>query len=437
VGKTTFASLLIRTLNDMGKHVLAIDADPDANLAAALGIPNADSIVPIAEMKELLVGYFDGGGVEKNLYNGVVFPPMIYLFRIFIVTADQRYIKLFKELLIELLNYYLKTENGASYISDFDFYLGDLINCWGQAEVEAVFNEDERLLINNLLLACSRQVYAYKEKMWPTPVGENRFNHETFPALSLYRAVQYFETFTQVKDLKKWTATATQCFNGPINEVFKHTENANGYQWLVPCHKFAFDAASGKIPGQLLKTYKKTAYAAVAAVDNFGFGVDYGDTNNPLSNGFFMLSLLDCAATAYNDSCLAWSAYFVRKALKDNPLIHLPAPGWGITGQVSAEVGTAPAAGDWEKLPLEEHMRLKYAPEISADKIFDKLGYRQGWTAEDQFFLFEASSCGMHNHFDCNAILRYNHKGRIWLVDNGYGRLSGLLDASESYKSRE
>ena len=54
VGKTTFSSLLIRTLNENGKHVLAIDADPDANLAAALGIEGADEITPIAEMKELI-----------------------------------------------------------------------------------------------------------------------------------------------------------------------------------------------------------------------------------------------------------------------------------------------------------------------------------------------------------------------------------------------
>jgi CO dehydrogenase maturation factor len=54
VGKTTFSALLIRTLNAQGKRVLAIDADPDANLAAALGIPDADQIVPIAEMKELI-----------------------------------------------------------------------------------------------------------------------------------------------------------------------------------------------------------------------------------------------------------------------------------------------------------------------------------------------------------------------------------------------
>jgi CO dehydrogenase maturation factor len=54
VGKTTFSSLLIRALSDAGKHVLAIDADPDANLAAALGIKDARKITPISEMKELI-----------------------------------------------------------------------------------------------------------------------------------------------------------------------------------------------------------------------------------------------------------------------------------------------------------------------------------------------------------------------------------------------
>jgi CO dehydrogenase maturation factor len=55
VGKTTFASLLIRILNAQGTHVLAIDADPDANLAAALGIADADKIKPISEMESLIL----------------------------------------------------------------------------------------------------------------------------------------------------------------------------------------------------------------------------------------------------------------------------------------------------------------------------------------------------------------------------------------------
>ena len=54
VGKTTFAAMLARTLNSMGKNVLAIDADPDANFAAALGIPDSESITPISRMKSLI-----------------------------------------------------------------------------------------------------------------------------------------------------------------------------------------------------------------------------------------------------------------------------------------------------------------------------------------------------------------------------------------------
>jgi CO dehydrogenase maturation factor len=67
VGKTTFSSLLIRSLNDNGKHVLAIDADPDANLAAAVGIENAEDIAPIAEMKELI---FERTGAKPGTIGG-------------------------------------------------------------------------------------------------------------------------------------------------------------------------------------------------------------------------------------------------------------------------------------------------------------------------------------------------------------------------------
>ena len=54
VGKTTFAAFLIKSLQQTGKSVLAIDADPDANLAQALGAKNASEITPISEMKDLI-----------------------------------------------------------------------------------------------------------------------------------------------------------------------------------------------------------------------------------------------------------------------------------------------------------------------------------------------------------------------------------------------
>jgi len=56
VGKTTLASLLSHLYAAEGKRVIAVDADPDANLASALGISrkDIDSIKPIADMAELI-----------------------------------------------------------------------------------------------------------------------------------------------------------------------------------------------------------------------------------------------------------------------------------------------------------------------------------------------------------------------------------------------
>lgn len=56
VGKTTLAALLCRVFADEGRRVIAVDADPDANLAQALGMPPdvLAAIRPIAEMSELI-----------------------------------------------------------------------------------------------------------------------------------------------------------------------------------------------------------------------------------------------------------------------------------------------------------------------------------------------------------------------------------------------
>jgi CO dehydrogenase maturation factor len=54
VGKTMLASLLSTILTQFGYSVLAIDADPNATLAAALGFPHPKRITPISEMGDLI-----------------------------------------------------------------------------------------------------------------------------------------------------------------------------------------------------------------------------------------------------------------------------------------------------------------------------------------------------------------------------------------------
>jgi len=54
VGKTMLVSLLSTVLSQSGFSVLAIDADPNATLAAGLGFPRSERITPISEMADLI-----------------------------------------------------------------------------------------------------------------------------------------------------------------------------------------------------------------------------------------------------------------------------------------------------------------------------------------------------------------------------------------------
>ncbi len=56
VGKSTIAGILAHYFAKAGYHVLAVDSDPDANLASALGIPGPEAakIVPISRQRELI-----------------------------------------------------------------------------------------------------------------------------------------------------------------------------------------------------------------------------------------------------------------------------------------------------------------------------------------------------------------------------------------------
>ncbi len=67
VGKTTVTALMARLLAKKGKRVIAVDADPVANLAAALGIPEDEPITPISQLSDLIA---ERTGSQKGTYGG-------------------------------------------------------------------------------------------------------------------------------------------------------------------------------------------------------------------------------------------------------------------------------------------------------------------------------------------------------------------------------
>jgi len=69
VGKTTLSACLARHYADLGLKVIAVDADPDANLAAGLGLDweEALKIKPLSDMKEMVE---ERTGAKKGTYGG-------------------------------------------------------------------------------------------------------------------------------------------------------------------------------------------------------------------------------------------------------------------------------------------------------------------------------------------------------------------------------
>lgn len=55
VGKTTLAAALAMRLAALGRRVIAVDADPDGNLASALGVSDNRVPSPIAQMRDLIL----------------------------------------------------------------------------------------------------------------------------------------------------------------------------------------------------------------------------------------------------------------------------------------------------------------------------------------------------------------------------------------------
>jgi CO dehydrogenase maturation factor len=68
VGKTTVSAIWAQLFAQEGFDVLAIDADPDANLASAFGVPREQSPEPLIAMKHLIAERTGSGKDSVGLY---------------------------------------------------------------------------------------------------------------------------------------------------------------------------------------------------------------------------------------------------------------------------------------------------------------------------------------------------------------------------------
>lgn len=422
-----------------------------ASFAASLPMPVERSL-PTPDDIEALADYLavglDSGGPDINWYNQFPLKIAVECARYYQVSADDRALKLFHALLLRFADYYLGSPQGASYPSDLDFILGHMILYYSRLEHHPVFSPEDRLLLGNLLLACSRSVLEYARTYWPPnkkrgllvsgkPGLKNRHNHQTFPARSLLFAHDYFARYG-IADAEAFRAYADEVFSGDMWQRGKQTENAASYEILVYDHGAVYSAFTGRglslfSPGAL----EAAASRVMITTDNFFRMVDCGDTGVSMQRGS------DDTLAVLAGSCLQnrAQAWFAHQSLchSGNLARFNKSPGQGTTGLHTADIGDPPATGCWEFLPLDDQFIEDYiGARPSKGEYFDKMAMRSGWTDDAQYILLEGVGCRSisHSHVDPNSIARMNHLGRHWLVSNGYGRRAGINNVRDSFSSR-
>jgi hypothetical protein len=385
-----------------------------------------------AALAEFLAVGLDSGGLAKSWYNVAPVDIANDAARYYQLSADPRALKLFRELLYRLADYYLKTPGGASYPADLDFRLGLLVLNFARLEHGPLFDDDDRLILANLLLACTRSIHEYAVKFWPARrCAGARHNHQTFPALSLAYAADYFSRYN-LPQVAAWRAYAEDIFSGPLWRRGKQCENSRAYEPYVFEHAAAYSAFLGR--GLSLfegDGFEQMVRRQIAATDNFFRPVDYGDTAISLQpvdppSARFLATRLGGVVRWYAAEGFARRPEFVPNSFIDCP---------GLRPRGGAK---APETGDWERMPLDPLFIEEVAPGLPREFAFDKLAFRTGWGDEDQYLLLEGVTGNVsHAHRDTLGLVRYNHLGRHWLVSNGYGRPIGVTNASKAFSARQ
>ncbi len=385
-------------------------------------------------LADLLAAGFDCGGFEKGFYNVAPVDIANEAARYYQLSADPRALQLFRALLFRLTDYYLKFPGGACYPADLDFRLGLLVLNFARLEHESIFTDEDRLILVNVLLASARSVYEHSVKFWPPDrdnKGDSRHNHQTFPALSLLYAADYFSRFN-LPYLSEWCEYSHAIFSGSLWKRSKQCENSRSYEPFVFEHAAAYSLYKGLgltpfAPG----CFQAMVERQIVTTDNFFRPVDYGDTGVSLSPaGSVSAQML----ALYEGGLVRW---FAAEGFARNP-IDVPGSFLDHPGIRRPQVAAQPVVGDWEHVPLDPTFLTETAPGFPAELAFDKLAFRTGWTDEDQYLLLEGVGGQVsHAHQETNGIVRMNHMGRHWIVSNGYGKRIGITNAGKAFSSRE
>ena len=385
--------------------------------------------------REALVAALNQDFPEGLVYNAVVVDLPMHALRHYQMTGDPGGLELFREMMWGIWNY-LNGPDARIYISDIDFRLGLLLNYWSWIRHHPAITPEERTVFPKTLLGLTRLVRDYYVNLWQKDALSHRaINHVTFKTRSLLLAARHFRNRIP-REAAEFQALAEEAFAARDLAASKHAENAAGYETFMPEHLLFWREVNGLgVPPEMQQSLAIFALRDWATLDNFLFLVDYGDCDPVLKRH----RPFEVAPWLEGDTAEQKLVRTLERSSADlfPPTIAPPFRGFTGLHHADPERRFSGPVG-WMKIPLDHKFAMARPLAGPAAKQFDKLAWRSGWSPDSTYLALEGigNESIAHSHNEANSILRLNLGGRIWLVNNGYGRSDDIKAAQARFQTR-
>ncbi|WP_152363473.1 PQQ-binding-like beta-propeller repeat protein [Microlunatus speluncae] len=350
-------------------------------------------------------------------------PYLNHLALMYQLTGDpeftRRYLEIFTDMVAETSAW--EPDQWGRWGFDADFAAVGMIAGWQAIRDSPTFcAEDRRNIVAHLLAYLGNS-----EEQWvmhrATASHPARHNHFTFAALGLLFGATMIARTYDPERAERWLAMADECF-APQLTATKPTEDCDSYGWLTLAHTLRY-ALVRPSPGYVDEGWCAATLArGITAMDNLGHQVPHGDASRYDGN-YAELGYWAPAAWLLQDSA--------AQSLVARKLASMPeSPALGIM-PIGHDYGASAWARDdslfeLERLdvqPLDDAFVASLKPTAPADG-FDKLALRDGIDEADRYLLIDGVGVGGHGHVDAGAIVRLTSRGRIWLEDADYDKIS-------------
>ena len=249
-----------------------------------------------------------------------------------------------------------------------------------------------------------------------------RQNHQTLTALSLLFGARYFRRAFEGAEVDEWESVARRLF-----AVYDH-------HWRPVCDSMGhgFTTTSPDVlTADLLGTglsyvrnggLRRMAELSLLCCNNLGRMPLLGDTDDNV----WPTEVLAAAASIYRDGRYRWMLERGKKHREVRYALHTRlARRWADDVEPSPPVDLVglrvmPLDKLYYDMPATDpdYARQFYVlpPNVPHERTFDKLSFRSGLGADDQYVLLDGIAGGSHSFDDTNSIVEFCQDGRAWLV---------------------